>query len=142
MTEYTFARQNRNTRTLVILASVYAGLMALVVLFDAAWWIVWLLALVTLPAVWDVVQNTRAGVQMDQNAIRWFTGKRQGEVMLRDIDFFRFDTRWDFSVRVSIFLQSGKRIRLPDESLPPHHDLESILTEAGFRIERHHFTVF
>ncbi|WP_171235543.1 hypothetical protein [Ruegeria sp. HKCCA6837] len=142
MTDFTFARQNRNTRTLVILAAVYSGLMALVVLFDAAWWIVWLLALGTLPAVWDVIQNTRAGVQIDAAAIRWFTGKRQAEVLLQDIDFFRFDTRWDLSVRVSIVLHSGKRIRLPDESLPPHRDLEPVLTQAGFRVERHHFTIF
>ena len=60
----------------------------------------------------------------------------------RDIDRFRFDTRWDFSVRVSIVLHSGKRIRLPDESLPPHRDLETLLNQAGIRVERHHFTVF
>ncbi|WP_298846783.1 hypothetical protein [uncultured Ruegeria sp.] len=142
MTPYSFSRSNRNSRTLVILASVYAALLALVVLFDAAWWIAGLLSLATLPALWDVIQNTSAGVQVDQVAISWFTGNRQGEVALRDIDYFRFDTRWDFSVRVSVVLHSSKRIRLPDESLPPHRDLETLLAQTGFRVERHHFTIF
>ncbi|WP_170343739.1 hypothetical protein [Ruegeria atlantica] len=142
MTPYSFARSNRSLRTLAILAGVYAALLALVVLFDAAWWIAGLLSLATLPALWDVVQNTRAGMQLDQDALSWFTGNRQAEVALRDIDHFRFDTRWDFSVRVSIVLHSGKRIRLPDESLPPHRDLETLLNQAGIRVERHHFTVF
>ena len=54
MTPYSFARSNRNLRTLAILAGVYAALLALVVLFDAAWWIAGLLSLATLPALWDV----------------------------------------------------------------------------------------
>ena len=116
MTPYSFARSNRNLKTLAILASVYVALLALVVLFDTAWWIAGLLSLATLPALWDLVQNTGAGMHVDQDAISWFTGNRQGEIALRDIDHFRFDTRWDFSVRVSIVLHSGKRIRLPDES--------------------------
>ncbi|WP_171167262.1 hypothetical protein [Ruegeria sp. HKCCA0370] len=142
MTPYSFARSNRSLRTLAILAGVYAALLALVFLFDAAWWIAGLLSLATLPALWDVVQNTRAGMQLDQDALSWFTGNRQAEVALRDIDHFRFDTRWDFSVRVSIVLHSSKRIRLPDESLPLHRDLETLLNQAGIRVERHHFTVF
>ncbi|WP_209504495.1 MULTISPECIES: hypothetical protein [unclassified Ruegeria] len=142
MTPYSFTRRNRNSRTLIILASVYMALLALVILFDAAWWIVGLLSLATLPAIWDVIQNTSAGVQLDRDAVRWFTGNRQGDIPMRDIDHFRFDTRWDFSVRVSIVLKSEKRIRLPDESLPPHRELETILKQAGFRVDRHHFTVF
>ena len=98
--------------------------------------------LATLPAVWDIIQDSNAGLNLDQDQLRWHSGKRQGEIDLRDVDYFRFDTRWDFSVRVSMVLASGKRIRLPDESLPPHRQFESLLQQAGFRVERHHFTVF
>ena len=59
-----------------------------------------------------------------------------------NIDYVRFDTRWDFSVRVSVVLNSGKKIRLPDESTPPHKVLEPVFEQAGFRVDRHHFTAF
>ncbi|WP_170400367.1 hypothetical protein [Ruegeria arenilitoris] len=142
MTPFTFTRHNRTPRTILILICVYAALAALLILFDAAWWLVGLLALSTLPALWDVVHGTRAGMTLDHDRIKWFSGNREGEIPLADIDYIRFDTRWDFSVRVSLVLASGKRIRLPDESTPPHKEFEITLQEVGFRVERHHFTVF
>lgn len=143
MTEvFEFTRHNRSQRTVVILICVYAVLIGLVILLGAAWWLMALLALPTLPAVWDVAKNTSAGMRLDDTAIGWFTGNRQGEIPLSQIEKFRFDTRWDFSVRVSVILESGKRVRLPDESLPPHLDLEQRLQTAGFAVERHHFRVF
>ncbi len=142
MTPYTFTRRNRNSRTVVILIGVYAALLLLIIMFDAVWWLVGLLSLATLPALWDIVQDTSAGLQLEPDQLRWFTGKRQGEMKLSEIDFFRFDTRWDFSVRVSLVLHSGKKIRLPDESLPPHRDFQALLEQAGFRVERHHFMAF
>ncbi len=142
MTTYTFTRHNRNPRTILILIGVYAALLSLIILFDAVWWIVGLLSLATLPAIWDVVQDSSAGVQLDQHRLRWFSGKRQGEMALDEIQYIRFDTRWDFSVRVSLVLHSDKKVRLPDESIPPHRAFETVLEQAGFRVKRHHFTVF
>ena len=45
MTEFKFTRQNRAPRTVGVLICVYAALLALVILFDAAWWLMALLAL-------------------------------------------------------------------------------------------------
>lgn len=142
MTPLTFTRHNRAPRTIAILICVYGALIALVILFDAAWWLVGLLSLVTLPALWDIAQNTRAGLSLNDNTLSWHSGKRQGQIDLSDVDYFRFDTRWDLSVRVSLVLNTGKRIRLPDESIPPHRAFEDILKQAGFRVDRHHFTIF
>ncbi|WP_170466150.1 hypothetical protein [Ruegeria arenilitoris] len=142
MTEFTFTRNNRAPRTVGVLISVYAALLALVIVFEAAWWLVTLLALPTLPALWDVAQNTSAGLSLNDSTLKWFTGSREAEIDCADIDYARFDTRWDFSVRVSLVLNSGKRIRLPDESTPHHRDFEQVLQQAGFRVERHHFVAF
>ena len=142
MTPFTFTRHNRTPRAVLILIFVYAGLLALVILFNAAWWLVGLLALPTLPAVWDIARGTGAGLILDHDAIRWFTGGREAEVALTEIDHVRLDTRWDFSVRSSLVLTSGKRIRLPDEATPAHKAFETALQQAGLRVERHHFTIF
>ncbi len=142
MIPFSFSRQNRNPRTVLILIGIYAVLVGMVILFGAAWWLMALLALTTLPALWDIAKDTSAGMELTDDTLHWHTGQRQGELSLPEVDRFRFDTRWDFSVRVSAVLKSGKRVRLPDESLPPHRQFENILTQAGFAVERHHFRVF
>ncbi|MEX0305995.1 MAG: hypothetical protein AB3N12_01295 [Ruegeria sp.] len=142
MTPYGFIRQNRSQRTVLILICIYAFLIGLMILFDAVWWLVALLALTTLPALWDVIKDTSAGMELTDDTLCWHTGQRQGELKLSEVDRFRFDTRWDFSVRVSAVLKSDKRVRLPDESLPPHKLFEDVLKQAGFAVERHHFGVF
>ena len=142
MTAFTFTRQNRNQRTVLILIGVYAMLIALMILLNAVWWLMALLALTTLPALWDVIKDTSAGMELTDETLRWHTGQRRGQLKLSEVDRFRFDTRWDFSVRVSAVLKSDKRVRLPDESLPPHKQFEMVLNQAGFAVERHHFRVF
>ncbi|MEX0320423.1 MAG: hypothetical protein AB3N21_20915 [Ruegeria sp.] len=143
MTEpFRFTRHNRAPRTVAILILVYAALIAAIILFDAAWWLMALLALPTLPALWDLYADTSAGLSVEDGELRWFTGSRSGAVRLEEIEYMRFDTRWDFSVRVSACLHSGKRIRLPDEALPPHRAFEQTLTDLGLRVVRHHFRVF
>lgn len=142
MTSFSFTRQNRSPRAVLILIGVYASLIGLMIVFDAVWWLMGLLALTTLPALWDIVKDTSAGMELTHDTLRWHTGQRHGELSLSEVDRFRFDTRWDLSVRVSAILKSDKRLRLPDESLPPHRQLEEVLKEAGFAVERHHFTVF
>lgn len=142
MTPFRFTRQNRNPRTVLILICIYAALIGLMIVFDAVWWLMALLALTTLPALWDVAKDTDAGMELTDDTLRWHSGQRQGELNLPEVDRFRFDTRWDLSVRVTAVLKSDKRVRLPDESLPPHKRFENVLTQAGFAVERHHFTVF
>ncbi len=142
MTSFSFTRQNRNPRVVILLICIYAVLIGLIIFLNAAWWLMALLALATLPAVWDIVKDTSAGVELTGEKLRWFTGQRSGGLDLSEVDRFRFDTRWDFSVRVSAVLKSDKRLRLPDESLPPHKEFEDVLQQAGFTVERHHFRVF
>lgn len=123
-------------------ACILAGLLALVVFFDAVWWIVVPPALLTLPALWDFWRNPSAGVRLDEGQLHWHSGRREARLALPEIDHMRFDTRWDLSVRVTAVLQSKKRLRLPYESLPPHRVFEEALQSRGIRVERHHFTIF
>lgn len=138
--EYTC--RGRNPRTVVILICIYTALAALIVLFGAAPWLMGLLALVTLPALWDLWTDPSAGLTLDGQSLRWHSGRREGQLRLDEIDHMRFDTRWDLSVRVSTVLKTEKRLRLPHECLPPHRELEAAFQERGVRVERHHFTVF
>ena len=58
-----------------------------------------------------------------------------------EIDHMRFDTRLDFSVRVSAVLADRRKVRLPYEALPQHKRLEAACHAHGLRVERHHFSL-
>ena len=101
-----------------------------------------LLALTTLPALYDLVTNRQSGLTLTDHAITWHSGPREGHTDLTEIDRLRLDTRWDLSIRATILLKTGKKIRLPYESLPPHRTLEAEAKTRGLTVERHHFSVF
>ena len=137
-----FTRHARTPQTVMILIAIYATLLAAIILIDAAWWLMAALALLTLPALWDLWRDSGAGLRLNDTHLDWHTGRRSGRLDLSEIDHMRFDTRWDFSVRVTAVLKDEKRVRLPYEALPPHRALEAAFVARGLRVERHHFTIF
>jgi len=106
-----------------------------------SWWLMATLALLTLPALWDLWRDPSTGLRLDDTRLEWHSGRRSGTLDLSEIDHMRFDTRWDFSVRVTAMLDNNKRVRLPYEALPPHRALEAAFSARGLRVERHHFSI-
>ncbi|MDR9483602.1 MAG: hypothetical protein RI566_00375 [Sediminimonas sp.] len=129
----------RRPRTVLVLLGVWAGLAALWWALDATWWIVAALALFTLPALWEVITDRRASLHLQDGNLHWRDGARGDSVALDALDHVRFDTRLDMSVRVTLILSDGRRIRLPHASLPPHRAFETALKSAGVATRRHHF---
>jgi len=113
--------------------------LALIILVDAAPWVMALCATVTLPAVYDFVLNPSAGLILTDEGLNWHSGRRAASVSLQEIDYVRVDTRLDFSKRVTLVLNSKKRVRLPYESIPSLNQLEPALTARGLRVDRHYF---
>lgn len=140
--DFRFVRHGRSPRTAAILAAVYAAIGAAILWLDAAPWLMALLALPTLPALWDLWTNPEAGIVLGDRSLRWYSGRRHADLDLGEIDHMRFDTRWDLSVRVTAVLRSGRKLRLPYESLPPHKVFEAALSDRGVTVKRQHFTVF
>ena len=139
---YRFTRQGRSPVAMAAAAAWLALLMLLVLGLQAAWWLAAILALPLLPVLADLWRNPAAGLELGAASLRWFTGGKEATVPLEDIEKMRFDTRWDFSVRVTVRTRDGKTARLPQECMPPHREFEAELTARGIAPERHHFTVF
>lgn len=140
--DYSFSRRGRTPAAMLATGGWLAALLVLWLVLQAAWWLVLLLALPVLPALADLIRNPLAGLRISASRIEWFTGGLTGEAELAEIDRVRFDTRWDFSVRATLILRSGKRIRLPQEATPPHAETDAEFQKRGIRTERHHFTAF
>ena len=136
-----YRHRGRSVLTLAIVLGVWFVLIAVYLLLDAAVWIVLLLGAFTLPAIWELFTNSNAGLDLTQDGIAWFTGKRSASAGWDEIERFRLDTRLDFSVRATAVLTSGRKIRLPFECIPEHKALEAALHARGIRTERHHFSL-
>lgn len=142
--DFEFTRHGRSARTALALLAVWGLILLALLIFEASLVLVSIIALFTIPAALDFALNPSAGLTLSADAIRWYSGKRSAELAFDEIDHFRFDTRLDFSVRVSAVLvtPAGKRIRLPYESLPPHRELETALQARRQIVKRHHFSLF
>lgn len=136
---FTYTAQGRSVRTALVVASLWLGLVVLWIGFDAALWIITLLAVFTLPACWDLLHNPASGLTLTEDALDWHSGRRSATVALEEIDHIRFDTRLDFSVKVTLVLKTGAKVRLPFEATPPHHAFEAALNERGLTTKRFHF---
>lgn len=137
----THAAHARTAWAAAVVLAVWTGLVALWLLLDAAAWIVLGLMLFTVPAALDFARGRRAWLRLDHHALAWGSGRQGGEIALRRIDRVRFETRLDLSVRVRVVLDTGQRVILPQDSLPPPQQLQAGLDAAGIRTERHHFSL-
>lgn len=142
MTPLRHRSTGRSIRALVTLALVWAGLAGLWLGLQASLYLVGAVFLLTLPALWEFVTAKPSGLDLGPSQIRWFSGRHEGEVALRMIEHVRFDTRLDLSVRVTLHLHSGRKIRLPHDSLPDIDTLKTTLEQAGVRTQTHHFSLF
>ena len=127
--------------TVVVVAMIWAALFAAWIWLDASPLILGILAICTLPALRDLITNPTAGLVLASDRLRWHSGKHDAEVALDLIDHVRLDTRLDLSVRATVIMQTGRRIRIPFEATPPHQAFEAALNGYDIRTSRHHFSL-
>lgn len=142
MPAYRYTHHSRTWRSLAILGAIYGVLILGLAAIQLAWWIALAGALCTLPALYDVFADRKAGVTLADGELRWFSGKLERHVLLSSLVSARFDTRWDLTVRVTLISRQGPKLRLPQDCVPPHRQFEAALQKAGLQVDRHHFTVF
>ena len=139
---FTFRSSGRRPGTWVALAVFAAALLGAWSLLDANGWIIAILAAFGLPAIYDLVANPPAGFTLTAKDVRWFSGGQHVTLPRRTIDHLRLDTRLDFSVRASLVLESGRKLRVPFEATPPHRTLEAAFEAENLRVKRFHFQLF
>ncbi len=136
---FSYRRTSRSLTTALVVAGVLLALWAAWMWLEAAPWLMLVLAVFTLPAVYDLAANPAAGLELRSEELRWYSGRREVQIAHTDIDHVRLDTRLDFSVRASAVLTSGRKIRLPFEATPPHRAFEEALEAKGIKVMRYHF---
>ncbi|MGR3615393.1 MAG: hypothetical protein ACU0BB_05085 [Paracoccaceae bacterium] len=139
--EHLFESDSRSVKAMIGVACYLTFVAALWLVFDAVLWIVVLLALLGIPALIQLWKNPHAALTLSYEEVAWSSGAQQGTVLLSGIDKIRMDTRWDLSVRITLILVDGSRLRLPPDVSAAHRELETHLLNLGQKVERHHFVV-
>ena len=139
---YRFRTQGRSLALVLALAAWLLGLATLLIYAQASPWLVALLGLPTLPGLYELGKNPQSGLDLTEKEISWFTGSLRGAVPLQRIALLRLDTRLDLSVRVTLILTTGEKLRLPQPVVPPVEPLTEVCSLRGIPHERHHFSLF
>ncbi|MEO0389664.1 MAG: PH domain-containing protein [Pseudomonadota bacterium] len=142
MTEpFHWRRPGRSTATAITVGLIWLALAVAYIGFDASIWVVWLFVLFTMPALYDLAAGRVSEMHVTDQGLRWRSGRREERASWDEIASVRLDTRLDFSVRTSLILPSGRRVRLPIDVTPPVADFEQALRAHGAQVRRHHFSL-
>jgi hypothetical protein len=128
---FRFERSAREPRALALIGLSGLAILGLLLVVDAAWWVVAILALLSLPAIVEALRDARATLALDDGGLRWSSGRRARAVPLDRIAEVRLATTLDFSQRASVLLDTGQRLRIPPECLPPGRTLDAALAARG-----------
>lgn len=137
---YRHQSQGRSLRTALAVAAALALLVGLY-LVGTILWLLAVLLLFVVPAILDLLRNPTSRFELTNTTLTWETSRLSASLPVSRIAKARFDTRWDFSVRVTLILDDGKKLRIPQEAMPPHKTLEDAFKACGVPVERHHFRV-
>ena len=139
--DYSYESQGRTPKSIAALVAMVVILIGLDYI-GTVWWIIVIVAMITLPAAIDVFVNATARLELNDSQLFWKNRSQEVMIPLHEIEKIRFDGRMDMSVRVSVVLNDGRKLRMPYDAMPPHKELEAALQARDVRTERHAFTVF
>ncbi|WP_375280593.1 hypothetical protein [Pseudooctadecabacter sp.] len=114
--------------------------MALWAVFDAAWFVLAIILLASLPAMLDVIRNPEVRLEVWDGRIVWLSGLRSDESA--NIQRVRLDRRFDGGMRITLIHSEIAHTRLPPDIVPPVDAFEAALKSAGIPAEKHPFSPF
>lgn len=125
-----------------VLISIHLGLVLVWLMWQVHWGILLGLWVCSIPALWEYVTAKRAGLTLTAKSLSWHSGRQTGDVALSRITQVDFDTRLDLSIKVTLRIEGGRKIRLPHDCLPKHPALQVALEGLDIKTTRNHFKMF
>lgn len=138
---FSFTRAGRTQATGIVLAVVYVALVAALIFLSVTFWIIAGLFLFTVPAIWDLVKNPKSGMEITDAAISWEHGKNSATIQKPEIERIRVDLRLDRSVKLTLIMKTGRKIRVTQPSIPPLAQLEQALQDHGYAYQKNPFSL-
>ncbi len=137
---YQFERRGRRWGVVLPILAVWVAVLLGTLALNLVWWIALTVLLFTLPAVLDVIRDSKASLEIWQSRIVWSSALRGGD--RADIDHVRLDRRFDGGMKITLVHVGGSHTRLPPDISPPVDAFQEALKQAGIASQRHPFSVF
>ena len=131
-----FERRGRQPKNVAITGAAAIALVAAVVILDLHPVIAAIVAVMMLPAIWDIVVGADATMTIDNTHLTWRMGGRGDSYDLHEIERVTTNLTWDFSRKATVFAKSGAKHRIPPPCLPPDVAFDLALRERGVAVER------
>lgn len=138
---FIFERHGRSKGTAFVLLIVYAAFAWLWLVLSVAPVIMALCILVTVPALFDLLINPKSGLRLDQENLSWHHGRRNVSIPRHNIQRIHISLRMDRSIKLTVELESGKKIRVTQPSIPPLAILEEALGQQNLPYQKHPFAL-
>lgn len=138
-TTFEHHQSGRSIKAVATLVGLWALLAGLIITIDLSPMIAAIVALFTLPALWDIIANPQMRLKLGPSGLGWGRPGNIRTIALDQIAEVRFETRFDFSARVTVIRKNGRKLRLPPAALPPRQSFEATLTELGVKTTHHPF---
>ena len=138
---FSYERRGRSIVTAILLAVIYAILAIGMIFLSLSQWLVGIVFVFSLPALWDLISDVRSGMSITAQDVSWYHGKNSTTIPLADIKQFRIDLRMDRSVKLTIELENGRKIRVAQPATPPLAELETTLPKAGIPFRKNPFSL-
>ena len=129
-------RTSRNTSSYVTLTIAIGFLFLLIFGLNAHPIIVAGGAVLISPAIWSILANTQAYLEINDHSISWQVGQRGDAVEFDDLDYVKARTSLDLSQRVTVVRKSGPKLHIPGPCLPGGRKLDQALETRGVRVKR------
>lgn len=129
--DFRFERHARDPRALALLGLSVLSILGLWLVVEAVWWIPAAVGLLTLPAAVEALRDSRSCLLLDGQTLSWSSGRWTQRVPLGRIAEVHLATTLDFSQRATLRLDTGERLRIPPQCLPPRRALDEALAVRG-----------
>jgi hypothetical protein len=124
---YRHERRGRRWAVVLAILAVWVCVFLAWLVFSVAWGIAAILLAFTLPALWDVIRDNRAWVEVWPNRIVWASALRGGDRS---------------GMKITLVHVGGAHTRLPPDIAPPVDVFQTALKDAGIVAQRHPFSPF
>lgn len=138
-TTFEHHQSGRSVRAVTTLLSLWALLAGLIITINLSPVIAAIVALFTLPALWDIVANPQMRLRLGPSGLGWGRPGNIRTIPLDQISEVRFETRFDLSARATVIRKNGRKLRLPPPALPPRQSFEAALSELGVKTTHNPF---
>ncbi|MEO9819209.1 MAG: hypothetical protein ABJ370_05150 [Paracoccaceae bacterium] len=137
--DFEFDVSGRRPATGIVVAAIWVAVLSVliltVVVFGSA---MWLVAIFTPPALYDLLTTPKVGTRLGQDAGNWFSGSHDAK---RPWDQVRRDPHLDLFLGACFVLITSRKLHLPVETTPPHVECESALAAPNIKTEHLHVSL-